>query len=258
MLSTFSSCVKRRSAVRWNPAVCLLAICCCGIACCEEPSQLPTLEPKKSTIKLEAPVQEALVGGQGRFLIAKLRDRREVVVLDLFNRFVSFTIPLGEDDVKLAAGMTRLHVVAPDSGLFQTWNLRTGERLREVAWPLMGHVKQLAMGSGDDQRLAVCFTDSPHPEDPTRWATIEFPSMNVRRLTVTGKLSATDLQMQASTDGNPFVAWATQAEVVDRGVMLIKQSGAQWVSWQNAPRYILPNEPASHLLTDIGVFTLQQ
>lgn len=254
---TCSSCVRRRLAAWWNPAVCLLVLCVCGVARGEEQTESPSLEPEKSTIQLEARVEEACVGGRGRFFIARLRDRREIIVLDLFKRFVSFTIPLGDDDVEFAAGLTRLHIVAPDSGLFQTWNLRTGERLREAAWPLNGHVKKIAMGSGNDRRLAVCFADSPHREDPIQWATIEFPLLTVQPWTIADGVPVNDLRLQAATGGSLFVAWPTQDSARERGVVLIQQSQADWLTWMESPGYVLPNESGSHLLTDAGVFTLQ-
>ena len=257
MLSTFSSCVRFRPAVQSTPAACLIAIFYCGMAFCQEPSELPVIELKTSTIELEAPVEKACVGGRGRFLIASLRDRREVVVVDLVRRFVSFTIPLGEEDVELAAGTTLLHVVAPDSGLFQSWDLRTGERYRETAWPLAGHVKNIAMGSGNNRRLAVCFADSPHAKEPVQWATIELPSMEVQRLAIADDLPATDFQLQASTDGNVFVARSSTSTLQHTGVVWIDPSHAEWLPWPDAPKNIRLNESGSRLLTDTGAFSFE-
>ncbi|MBB3210514.1 hypothetical protein FHS27_006361 [Rhodopirellula rubra] len=257
MLSIFSSCARIRAAFQTTPAASLIAIFCCGIAFCQEPSELPVIELKTSTIELEAPVEKACVGGRGRFLIASLRDRREVVVVDLVRRFVSFTIPLGEEVVELAAGTTHLHVVAPDSGLFQSWDLRTGERYRETAWPLTGHVKNIAMGSGNNRRLAVCFADSPHAKEPVQWATIELPSMEVQRLAIEDDSPATDFQLQASTDGTVFVARSSTSTPHYRGIVLIDPLHAEWLTWPDAPKNIRPNESGSRLFTDTGVFTLQ-
>lgn len=256
MLSICLSCDSERQMVMWKRLIFLLAVSCCGIAWSQERVAGPTIDLKKSIIKLDAPVDEACVGGRGRFLIARLRGRREIVVLDLTRRFVLFAVPLGEDRVLFAAGSTQLHIVAPESGLFQSWDLQSGARLREMAWPLPGYVKNISMGSGNDQRLAVCYAKSPHRSEPNHWATIEFPSMQVNHLTRSDDLPATKYHyhMRSSSGGELAVAWTIQKASLNHGVVFLRGSNAEWFKWPGLPNLIMPSETGSHLFTGEGVF----
>ena len=67
-------------------------------------------------MKLPAPAADACAGGGGRFLILHLAQTRQLAVFDVNQAKVVKYLPVPADNVRFAAGMNKLLVVAPDAG----------------------------------------------------------------------------------------------------------------------------------------------
>jgi hypothetical protein len=80
--------------------------------------------------RLPEPVRAVRVGGGGRFLILHFPKARKLGVFDANEAKIVRYVPLAEDDVYFAAGMTKLVVYLPVSKVLQRYNLLTGRRER--------------------------------------------------------------------------------------------------------------------------------
>jgi hypothetical protein len=80
--------------------------------------------------RLPEPVRAVRIGGGGRFLILHFPESRKLGVFDANEAKVVRYIPLSEDDVHFAAGMTKLMVYLAGSKVLQRYSLLTGQRER--------------------------------------------------------------------------------------------------------------------------------
>jgi hypothetical protein len=107
------------------------------------------------TVTLPSPASQACVGGGGRFLILHLPKEGKLAVFDVNEARVVKLLPVGEDKVLFAAGMTKLLVVLPEKNVLQRWSLLTYEREVAVPLPVKGTVQAVAMGSAAAGPLVV-------------------------------------------------------------------------------------------------------
>src|SRR5262249_8484309 len=93
--------------------------------------------------------------GGGRFLFLHLPQQRQLGIFDVNQAKIVKYLPVGDDNVKFAAGMDKLLVALPDKNVIQRWDLNTLER--EVTAPLavQGTVNALYMGSASAGPLLV-------------------------------------------------------------------------------------------------------
>lgn len=97
------------------------------------------------------------VGGGGRFLVLHFPKLRKLGVFDVNEAKVTQFIPVGEDDVHFAAGMTKLVVYLPGSNTVQRWDLVAQQR--EHVGKLPGDREKLSafcMGHASAGPLLVC------------------------------------------------------------------------------------------------------
>ncbi len=121
----------------------------------------PALAGEKVELSLPAAVADVCVGGGGRFLILHLPKTRQLAVFDANEGKVVKYLPVAEDDVKIAAGLTKLFVALPNANLIQRWDLTTLERDVSAPLPTKDKVSGLCMGSAWQGPLMVCVGDGP-------------------------------------------------------------------------------------------------
>jgi hypothetical protein len=117
-----------------------------------------TVAPLKQD-KEERPLPSAMAtlcsGGGGRFLLLHLPRERKLAVFDVNEAKVTKYLPVGEDDIKFAAGRDKLIVYLPTANVFQRWDLKTLEKEATVTSPAKGAVRTIAMGSASAGPLVV-------------------------------------------------------------------------------------------------------
>src|SRR5262249_30090544 len=97
----------------------------------------------KVTVNLPASMQQACVGGGGRYLILHLPQQRKLAVFDSNEAKVVKYLPVAEDEISFTAGLDKLFVALPAANLLQRWDLTTFEK--ELTVPAPVAVKALAM-----------------------------------------------------------------------------------------------------------------
>ncbi|MFO0966319.1 MAG: MJ0042-type zinc finger domain-containing protein [Gemmataceae bacterium] len=118
------------------------------------------LKADKEERALPSSAKTLAVGGGGRFVILHLPRERKLAVFDANEAKIVKYLPLGEDDVKFAAGMDRLLVVMPATKVVQRWNLLTLEKEVTAPLPTMdGRIKQVCMGHASNGPLCLISGD---------------------------------------------------------------------------------------------------
>jgi S1-C subfamily serine protease len=123
----------------------------------------PALDHDKVICQLPGTIADVGVGGDGRFLILHLPQQRQLALFDANEGRVTKYLDMAEDRVCFAAGMDRLMVAYPGSGLLQRWNLMSGEKEATVPFREGGTMANLVMGSASSGPLLVC-TSGNRPE----------------------------------------------------------------------------------------------
>ncbi len=119
------------------------------------PLQPPPLPGDTVTRTLPEPIQQVVLGGGGRFLILRLAKVRQLAVFDVNEGKVVRFLPVAADNVLVAAGMSKLVLVYPDTKVVQRWDLLTGEREQTATLPISDPVSGIGMGYGSDGPLLL-------------------------------------------------------------------------------------------------------
>ena len=93
-----------------------------------ESTATPASERPQQTVDLPAPMQQLVVGGSGKFLVAALPNVKQVAVIDVAAKKIARTVPVDDADCLIAAGETRFVVLQRGQGTIGRYNLETGER----------------------------------------------------------------------------------------------------------------------------------
>jgi hypothetical protein len=80
-----------------------------------------------TTVSLPGPAQKAVFGGGGRFVVIHIPSLRQLAVFDTSTLKLRY-IPVAEEQVLFAAGMTHVLAYLPSAGLLQRYDLQTGKR----------------------------------------------------------------------------------------------------------------------------------
>jgi hypothetical protein len=83
-----------------------------------------------------------------------------------------------DDDVRFAAGMTRLIAYAPGSGKARRWNLLTGKLEKEGPLAPHGQVRSFCMGSASDGPLLVSGDQATTLVDVETFEPLEMPTLD--------------------------------------------------------------------------------
>lgn len=83
---------------------------------------------KETSVKLPTELSALRVGGGGRYLILHFAKTRKLGIFDTSQAKIVRYLPVSEEQIRFAAGMEKLIVYLPSSGLMQRYNLETGQR----------------------------------------------------------------------------------------------------------------------------------
>ncbi|MBV9123446.1 MAG: hypothetical protein JO112_08825, partial [Planctomycetes bacterium] len=119
------------------------------------PIQPAPLQEARATVALPAPVRDVCVGGGGRFLILHLPSQHQLAVFDVNQARIVKYLPMEEDHILFAAGMTKLMVVLPEKHRVQRWSLTSWECEATAALPMTAKVHTASMGSATEGALIL-------------------------------------------------------------------------------------------------------
>jgi hypothetical protein len=113
----------------------------------------PPLKGDRVVVALPSTCTDLAVGGGGRYLILALPGLRKLAVFDANRAEVARYLSLTDDDVKFAAGITKLVVALPRARRIERYDLETGRR--EAQEDLPDSVSALCMGSASHGPVLV-------------------------------------------------------------------------------------------------------
>ncbi len=120
------------------------------------PIQPPPLKGE-TTVPLPDTIGALAVGGHGRFLVLHFPKLRKLGVFDVNEAKLKEFIPVGEDTVHFAAGMTKLVIYLPGSNTVQRWDLVTQQREHLGKMPgERGKIVSFCMGDASAGPLLIC------------------------------------------------------------------------------------------------------
>lgn len=149
-------------------------------------------------------IDNVVLGGGGRFLILHLPKQRQLAVFDVNKAEVVKYLPVASDKVMIAAGMTKLILVFPDSKIVQRWDLLTFERERTATVAINDAIAGIGMGYGSAGPLLIQTMREPFTGDGF-FLDID----TLQRIDLTAKVIAhvhrgANAQIRGSLDGRSF------------------------------------------------------
>jgi hypothetical protein len=244
----------------WRAAIALVfaAVLLAGIARSQEPvaTESKTDDGRvKRTLKLPAAVEDVVVAGSGKYLVAHLKSLQKLAVIDVKEAKVAKYVS-APGDVLFAAGAEHLFVVLKDQSLIQRWNLKTLER--ELATPLpsgmtavtlsMGHASlgPVLVGAGEDFYAGGGFVLL----DPKTLKALPAEAESDGR----GFECYSGCVVRASANGQLFTSWRTG--VSPAGFYTLVLSGSKpAIHYDHESRgLLLPSADGTRIYTNNGVF----
>jgi WD40 repeat protein len=116
-------------------------------------------DPLKPPMIVTAPgvIRDVIVGGGGRYLLLPIKDAKQMAVFDVNVAAVVKTVRLPSNSAMVAAGAEKFMVVDPETKVIERWDLGMLEREKELALPIRGVVKSIALGSDSAGPMLVCW-----------------------------------------------------------------------------------------------------
>jgi hypothetical protein len=112
-----------------------------------EPADALASERPHQKVELPAPMEQLVLAGSGKFLVAALPSVKKVALIDVAAKKVARLIPIEDADSLIAAGETQFVILERGQGVIGRYNLETGER--DLTKPCEAY-SALAMGSSSE------------------------------------------------------------------------------------------------------------
>jgi hypothetical protein len=119
----------------------------------------PMLKADKEERRLNATTDEVCLGGGGRFVLLSQPKDQKVAVFDVNEAEVVRYLDIGEDLVKMTAGMDKLFVAVPAKGVIQRWDLHTFEKEVTQTLTFKGTLTEICMGHAARSPLVAVFKE---------------------------------------------------------------------------------------------------
>jgi hypothetical protein len=111
-----------------------------------DPPPAPIILKDKVVQSLGSTITNAIIGGDGRYLILHLGQKRKLVIWDVYLSKIVKELAVASDNVKMATSLDKLIVVLPEQKLIQRYSLKTFERELTQVLRVKGTVTGTAMG----------------------------------------------------------------------------------------------------------------
>ncbi len=227
----------------------------------------PAPDPNRVVIELPAPAADVAVGGNGRYLVLHLPQRRQLALFDVRAAKLVHAFAADDDRIASAAGRHKLLVVRGGARRIERFDLETRAREADEPLPLPGVVLNLVMGcdaagpalvhwadsTGEGARAHVEFLDvrtlghaAQVKAHPGSTGIISFDG-------VRSSLNGERWHVRASADGSTFSAWRTRSS--PQGVSDLRLKGNYvWVNYRHdTAGYVVPGGDGAYLFTAAGL-----
>jgi WD40 repeat protein/S1-C subfamily serine protease len=108
--------------------------------------------------RLDGTIDALAVGGGGRYLLLKLKDRGRVAVFDANAADVVASLPLASDDALIAAGAEKVIVIYPSLGFVHRFDLTSRRLDATAAVTVPGRIDRICMGCDSAGPLLATWT----------------------------------------------------------------------------------------------------
>ena len=119
------------------------------------PIKPAALRDDRSVIKLPSAVQNICVGGGGRYLFLHVPREKKIGVFDASDARIVKWLPMPDDNIFIAASMTKLMVVLKDKNIVQRWSLTSFEKETQAPVTVEGKITSVGMGYAADGPLIL-------------------------------------------------------------------------------------------------------
>jgi hypothetical protein len=187
----------------------------------------------QTEVKLPSDIDDAAVGGGGRFLILHLRKLRQLAIFDTSAAKVVNFLPLDSDNILFAAGAEKLMVVSVDQNTISRYNLLSLEREAIVPMPVTGIINAIAMGANSQGPLLVLASKGTEPQSSTAFSLVDPNTMTLKdtlsKVANHYRSYLYKIHIRASADGTVFCMWSPDSMPSGLQTMIIEGNNAQ--SW---------------------------
>lgn len=217
---------------------------------------VPPAEPQAratTIIKLPAALDDTCVGGGGRYLVGSIKTLRQVVIVDLVEKKVVKYVPVDDDQVSVAAGMTRFVVAMGTKNILSRFKLATGER--ELTQTYTGNtIQRIAMGSASEGPFLPVAGDRFGREAPQLYdlQTLKPMDVNYGQSHGFGRFGN---NVRVSADGTVFGSWNSGSSPSGLNVAVISGKSMSFAYEHNSVGMVLPSPDGRVVYTSGGIFT---
>lgn len=223
----------------------------CGVAFCQEASK-----GKGGSVKLPAALNDVVVGGGGRYVIAHLKSVRKLAVFDCTQRKVVKYIALGSDNAVYGAGADHIVVVLTDKNIVQRWSLSTFERELTQTISLGKKVTSVTFGSASHGPVLI--GGGNFYGNDAKF--LDLKTLKESKIKITGRTRVGlggDARIRVSADGRVFAAWRVGTSPSGLFSMLINGNETKQFYQHESVGYIVPSPDGRILYTARGMFTAE-
>ena len=194
------------------------------------------------------------VGGGGRLLAMYFPDLGKLGVFDVRQAKMVRYLFIGRENVRIAAGRTKLLVSLPSKGIIQRWDLLTGEKELTGKLPHKGGCA-IAMGSDTDERVLV-WVNWAAPRNEAL-AVLDVGSLRPLPMKRTGLVGCSTIaHFRSSADGRLCGFWSGDRRISSCGVAEIRGDEIVFrLIGPNGPRGPIPSADGSAILSTAKMAT---
>jgi V8-like Glu-specific endopeptidase len=228
-----------------------------GPAAAEGAAVIPDLRDAPLTRNLPGTVDDALLGGGGRYVLLAMRQVKKIGVFEVRTGKLERFIPLAFDEPLLCAGVEKLFVADPLKNIVLRYNLATGEKELTTKLPVKGVICNLAMGWNARSPLLVRHSPGTEALDRSEFTFVDAQSL---RPLETGEWEARSClhsyrdigHIRASGEGSVFGLWCTSHS--PSGLQSIQFHGRSVASFyeHNSAGHVVPSADGKFVLTGCG------
>jgi len=213
----------------------------------------PALAKDKVVKAVPSTITDLAVGGGGRYIILYMAKDHKLGIFDLNEDRIVRYITLTADNIKSAAGQTKIVVVLTDTNVIQRWDIATGERDLSIPLATKGKIKLLSMGSASDGPILVGFEDGFN-------SSVIFADLKTLRplpyaMTGARGVSSKDCFVRSSADGKVFGMWNPNSSPSGITTLVIAGKGVKASYEHDSAGHVTPDADGKVICTARGLWT---
>jgi Trypsin-like peptidase domain len=132
-----------------------------------------------SILRLPAQAAEAIPAYGGAYLLVTVKDGKELLVFDLLEPKLAFTVPLEDPKALFATGGRHLWLYHPKTGNFEKWDLEKKKSVLKSKGKFKGVVTAMVMGLANEDQALIGYANDKAASAPSKLGTL-----NLRDLTL--------------------------------------------------------------------------